>query len=414
MTVHTITDSAALLDQHRDRIALVRQYANEADPADFDKKWMTVLTRCAEWFSSMPLRADQHAEPGGAFRATIEAAYFAMRLSGGQKFGADQPSERRRALEPQYLYALFLAACCSQLDEPCRNFQFYRSRDDAEWVPAFHGAFGPWLGTDTYRVARRETVSPVERMRTALLAREILGAERLAWFDSVVLSDLFGAINPELRPSGLETLLHKVTRQAIDAVTQFELKARRAAFAPDPTAAPSAAALSASGAATAGASASQATESGNAGDTRSTDDAPTDQVTARDGAAPNPPADDVSVAETPRTHVLRLDGDRTVRKAAPSDPFAAVLITPSNLMRDFFRVLSEDVAAGKVKVSWVDNRLALPKRVLSNYGISYETLLDNLRKQQLLYKVVGQDILLADKIGTLIATRPATTTDEVS
>jgi hypothetical protein len=38
-------------------------------------------------------------------------------------------------LEPQYLYALFLAACCSRLDEPCRHFQFYRDSDGASGSP---------------------------------------------------------------------------------------------------------------------------------------------------------------------------------------------------------------------------------------------------------------------------------------
>ncbi|WP_020203517.1 TraI domain-containing protein [Cupriavidus sp. WS] len=414
MTSHTTTDPSALLDQHRDRIALVRQYANEADPADFDRQWLSVLRCCAEWFSSMPLRPDQHAEPGGAFRASVEAAYFAMRLSGGQKFGADQPSERRRALEPQYLYALFLAACCSRLDEPCRNFQFFRNRDDAEWVPAVHGAFGPWLGPDTYRVVRRETEQPVERMRTALLARDILGAERLERFDSVVMSDLLGSINPDPRPSGLETLLHKVARQAIDAVMQFEIKARRAAFSPDATAAPSAAALSASGSASpqvapvsAAVPPALATNDG----AQSASVAPSQAEAAADRRRPQENNATSAGTETDRPNVLRLDGERTVRKEATGDPFSAVLTTPSNLMRDFFRALCQDVAAGKVKVAWVEDRLAIPKRVLSNYGIASETLLDNLRKQQLLFKQVGQDVLLVDKIGSLIAPRPATSSE---
>ncbi|MNL70350.1 hypothetical protein D3C87_1953390 [compost metagenome] len=78
----------------------------------------------------------------------------------------------------------------------------------------------------------------------------------------------------------------------------------------------------------------------------------------------------------------------------------------SNLMREFFRALAQDVSAGKVKVSWVDNKLAISKRMLGNYGIASETLIDNLRKFQLLYKIVGQDILLVDKVANLIASPP--------
>ncbi len=72
------------------------------------------------------------------------------------------------------------------------------------------------------------------------------------------------------------------------------------------------------------------------------------------------------------------------------------------------------MAAGKVKVSWVENRLAIGKRMLGNYGIASETLIDNLRKSQLLYKIVGQDILLVDKVADLIDKRPQSTATETS
>ncbi|SOY77632.1 conserved hypothetical protein [Cupriavidus taiwanensis] len=416
MNAHAPLPTDALLASFSDRVALIRQYANEAESADFASKWLDVLERCATWFSSMPLRPGEHAEAGGAFRATVEAAYFAMRLSGAQKFAADQTSERRRQLEPQYLYALFLAACCSRLDEPCRHFQFHRDSDGIEWIPAIHGAFGPWLGGGTYGVTRRETALPVERMRTALLAREILGAERLAGFDGQVLADLFGAINPEQRPSGLETLLHKVVRQAIDTVTQFEVKARRAAFAPDTTPTPKADLLSAAADATAQAKPPVTTAIVPAAATAPVNShAPTEALTPVAPPSPPQPAAPATV-KAPRDagpSAVQLDGSRSLRPEQAADPFKEALAGASNLMREFFRALAQDVAAGKVKVSWVDDRLAISKRMLSNYGIASETLIENLRKFQLLYKIVGQDILLVDKVANLIATRPESAGNEV-
>ncbi|CAG2155401.1 TraI domain-containing protein [Cupriavidus numazuensis] len=409
---HQPMDSASLLRAHTSRVDLIKQYANEATANEFETKWFALLERCAAWFSSMPLRPEEHAEPGGAFRATVEAAYFAMRLSGAQKFAADQPSERRRQLEPQYLYALFLAACCSCLDEPCRHFRFHRESDGAEWMPAAHGPFGPWLGECCYTVTRREAALPVERMRTALLAREILGAERLAQFDGVVLAELFGAINPEPRPSGPETLLHKVLRQAIDTLSQFEVKARRAAFAPDTKAPPDAKALAAAAepvnhSAAATASAPPAPQA----------PAPIgDDGSASRGAAPAPAQtpSPAAPADAPQSaggspNVVQLDGSRSLRKEQTKDPFADVLAGASNLMREFFRALSQDVVANKVKVTWVDGKLAVSKRTIGNYGIASETLIENLRKYQLLYKVVGQDILLVDKVASLICERSAPT-----
>lgn len=421
MTTHVHLPSDALLASFSDRVALIRQYANEAESADFTTKWFDVLERCATWFSSMPLRPGEHAEAGGAFRATVESAYFAMRLSGAQKFAADQTSERRRKLEPQYLYALFLAACCSRLDEPCRHFQFHRESDGLEWMPAIHGAFGPWLAGSTYRVTRRETALPIERMRTALLAREILGAERLSGFDGQVLADLFGAINPDPRPSGLETLLHKVARQAIDTVTQFEIKARRAAFSPDTTPAPKADLLTAAADATAQAKPPAAAATGTeqaaatalaSVDSRTPTENPPSVGADTSPAHPQAPSTAQAPRETTRPAV-QLDGSRSLRQEQAADPFKEALAGASNLMREFFRALAQDVAAGKVKVSWVDNRLAISKRMLSNYGIASETLIENLRKFQLIYKIVGQDILLVDKVANLIATRPQSTGNEV-
>ncbi len=393
--------TADLMLSHGKRIELIRQYANESEAMAFDAKWLSVLTACAGWFGSMPLRPDEHAEPGGALRATVEAAYYAMRLSGAQKFGADQPSERRRLLEPQYLYALFLAAACSRLDEPCRHFQFFRDSDGQEWIPAAHGGFGVWLGDSTYQVRRREQSTPVERMRTALLAREILGAERLARFDPVVLSDLFGAINPDPRPAGVETLLHKVARQAVETVTQFEIKARRAAFSPDATAAPSATALAAFGGKDAAPVSSIAPEI----DERGAAVVASTQLPA--APAPTAEAAVIPHAEKPTASVLPVDAVRPTAKAVAADPFAEALAGTSNLMRDFFRALSQDVAAGKAKVSWVENKLAISKRMIGNYGMASESLVENLRKFSLLYKVVGSDILLVDKVAGLIAERPA-------
>jgi len=406
--VHTPLTSAALVSSHASRVSLIRQYANESSQSDFDVKWLDVLTRCATWFSSMPLRPTEHAEPGGAFRATIEAAYFAMRLSGAQKFAADQPSERRRSLEPQYLYALFLAACCSRLDEPCRHFQFYRDADEAEWIPAAHGAFGSWLGTSTYRVSRREVSLPLERMRTALLAREILGSDLLRAFDTQVLTDLFGAINPDPRPTGVESLLHKVVRQSIETLTNFEVKARRAEFAPDARPAPAAELLASAGYST-------GTAPGNPAATQPPPETAASALASTGPAAllatppsADPSAPDTHAGEPASRDVLQLDGVKSLRKDAPSGESFKALAGTSNLMREFFKALSQDIAAGKAKVTRIDGKVAISKRLLGNYGLASDTLVEHLRKGKHLYKTDGQYILLVDEVGNLIAPGSAT------
>jgi conjugal transfer pilus assembly protein TraI len=233
-----VTDE--LLGRHQPRIKLIAQSANEARVSEFERKWLAVIRRCAEWFSSIPFSPDLYREPGGAFRFTIETAFYAMRLAGGQKFGASLPSEKRRHIEPQYNYGVFLAAVCSGLDEPYRHFVIAREADQAEWNPSAHGAASTWLGGKPYRVSRRSTPFAIERMRTGMLAQMVIGPELLSGLDAQVLSEVFGAINPAQQPVGVESLVHKVVRQAIAVAVDFDRKAQQQVFEPVNYAVPSA------------------------------------------------------------------------------------------------------------------------------------------------------------------------------
>jgi conjugal transfer pilus assembly protein TraI len=229
-----------LLGRHQPRIKLIAQSANEARVSEFERKWLAVIRRCAEWFSSIPFSPELYREPGGAFRFTIETAFYAMRLAGGQKFGASLPSEKRRHIEPQYNYGVFLAAVCSGLDEPYRHFVIAREADQAEWNPSAHGAASTWLGGKPYRVSRRSTPFAIERMRTGMLAQMVIGPELLSGLDAQVLSEVFGAINPAQQPLGVESLVHKVVRQAIAVAVDFDRKAQQQVFEPVNYAVPSA------------------------------------------------------------------------------------------------------------------------------------------------------------------------------
>jgi len=422
MNQHLPQDADALLASHDKRIALIRQYANEANPADFDAKWLSVLRACANWFSTMPLQPALHSEPGGAFRATVETAYFAMRLSGGQKFAADQPSERRRRLEPQYLYALFLAACCTWLDEPCRHFHFVREDTGDQWMPAAHGAFHPWLDGTLYRVIRLEAALPVERMRSALLARSILGADALSWLEGPVLSELFGAINPAPMPNGFEAQLHKIVRQAVAAVRDYEQKARRAVFAPDSTVPPSAEQLAAAAPpASPVASATAAHAPGSVHEPvppapsaaagaaalfqpPAADPIPVPGMINAAAAPANPASEPVPAPNAPASTAIDAASLGRSRRDTP-DPFAT-LLGGSRMMSEFFRALAQDVIAGKVKVVWAEKGLVLPKKTVGNYGIVSDTLIENLRKLSLLYALQGTDLILHERIGMLILPRP--------
>ena len=192
MTMHAPMTAEVLMKQHERRVDLIAQCANEVSKGDFERRWLSVLRGCAAVFSSLPLSPDLYREPGGAFRCTVETAFYAMRLAGGQKFGTNLPSERRRRVEPQYNYAVFLAAVCSRLDEPYRHFSMERDKDQQAWNPSVHGAAGVWLGGSEYRVLRRAQPLPVERMRTGMLAQILVGSGLLSELDGEVQAELFG------------------------------------------------------------------------------------------------------------------------------------------------------------------------------------------------------------------------------
>jgi conjugal transfer pilus assembly protein TraI len=470
--LHQPLSARVLLDQNQRRIDLIAQCANEAKKAEFERKWLTVLQRCAEWFSSLPLSVELYREPGGAFRATVETAFYAMRLAGGRKFGTDLPSEKRRRVEPQYNYAVFLAAVCSRLDEPHRHFGIERVSDRAQWNPSAHGAAGPWLQDGAYRVIRRAAAVPVERMRTGMLAQVLVGSELLGTLDPEVLAELFGAINPNMNPLEAETITHKVVRQAIDVAADFDRKAQRAVFEPvqfavpsavhvagalqPVVAAPSTVATGASPAtpvtvppvatptqvpaavqnavdeavpvaqassATSAAATASGHEDANApvgrSGPRSLLEAIGAEMTEQGAAQPQPAArpatrsaDQLGLpfaaadnAAPAAINPADLSSTSAAPRALDDSAFDEVLKGAPKMILELFRALREDVAAGKAKVTWNEKGLAIGKRLIGNYGIASDTLLEHLRKRSLLLANGQAEITLAPRAGELILER---------
>lgn len=462
-SLHSPVDAQKLLDDHLRRVDLIAQCANEASRGEFERKWLSILRRCADWFTSMPLNPDIYREPGGAFRCTVETAFYAMRLAGGQKFGTNLPSEKRRRIEPQYNYAVFLAAVCSRLDEPYRHFEIVREIDRAAWNPSVNGAAGPWMSNGPYRVVRRAAPLPVERMRTGMLAQMLIGPELLTGLDAEVLSELFGAINPNMKPLEAESLLHKVIRQAVETAVEFDRKAQRAVFEPVQFAVPSAVHVAAelqpvtnTVPAPAASAPTPAAKTAPTAEVQAPASA-SSQVGTEDAtglrADPGPPATAASVGaavdlacapshgeprtlleaigcvlpkgaeqrgETPaaeREQVVSAINPADMRPSTPAggeipDPetpahFDEVLKGTPNMIRELFRALREDVASGAAKVAWNEKGLVIPKRLIGSYGVASDTLVEHLRKRSLLVGNEGSEITLGPRAGQLILGQPS-------
>ncbi|MGF6997436.1 TraI domain-containing protein [Paraburkholderia sp. GAS32] len=461
MTLHTPKTADALLAEHARRVDLIAQCANETGRPEFDRKWRAILQRCASWFSSLPLNPDLYREPGGAFRCTVETAFYSMRLAGGQKFGTNLPSERRRRIEPQYNYAVFLAAVCSRLDEPYRHFEIERDSDRQQWNPSVHGEAAAWLANGKYRVSRRARPLPVERMRTGMLAQVLIGSELLSGLDAEVLSDLFGAINPSMQPLAAESLLHKVVRQGVGTADEFDRKAQRAVFAPvqfdvpsavhvaaelepvtTPAQTPSPAPASPAPAAPAPPAGPEtgATATPHQGQTETQAPvvssvpaalAPQAEPTAvphveqATGRGPQSlheavgitasPASSTAVAAPPAVDpsAMKSGPVATSREARATPPETSVaqaadevLKGVPNLIRELFQAMREDVAAGKEGVKWSDKGLVIQKRLIGSYGVASSTLVEHMRKRSLMVADEATQITLIARAGQLILDRP--------
>jgi conjugal transfer pilus assembly protein TraI len=457
--------AAALIEQHQRRIDLITQCANEPNRAEFERKWLSVLRGCAAWFSTLPLSPQLYHDAGGAFRCTVETAFFAMRLASGRKFGTNLPSEQRRRIEPQYNYAVFLCATCSRLDEPYRYFQILRDSDRVEWNPSVHGALEPWLGNSPYRIVVRPVPLPVERMRTGMLAQVLIGSQLLAGLDGEVLAETFGAINPVPHPQGVETLLHKVVREAVNVADESDRKAQRGVFAPVSYTVPSAVQVAAELQPVVAPTPASPSPSPSAATSvpQGAPEAPAAEAATVEGPSASPSPPEAAVAPTLMQAAEGASQDRSAssssERMAASSPAAraqslheAVGITPGpdpaaaapeqkpvdptgmratpraedtrgkpeappafdevlkglpNSVRELFVALREDVIAGSAKVEWNDKGLVISKRLIGSYGLASSTLVEHMRKRSLMVADGTTDITLAPRAGQLILERPA-------
>jgi conjugal transfer pilus assembly protein TraI len=288
-------------------------------------------------------------------------------------------------------------------------------------------------------------------MRTAMFAQTVITPELLSGFDTTVLDDLFNAINPERSPQGFEPLVHKVVRQAMDVAVDFERKAQRAVFAPVKYDVPSAVHVALALEPQFVATPAPETVNASAGPGRpsaAAASAPQADVAAQNDAVVGATAasEQQASASAPKFSQSLLDAlERSEAQAAgaaaaepstgpsapasrpaPVDPAAArparssasrvgptdeeltELLGPgAAMLKEFFKALAGDVATGKAEVTWEEKGLAVKKRLVGGYGITSDTLVEQLKKRSLLMRAHGNDICIVERAGRLIVERPA-------
>jgi conjugal transfer pilus assembly protein TraI len=131
-------------------------------------------------------------------------------------------------------------------------------------------------------------------------------------------------------------------------------------------------------------------------------------------AASAEPANRVGNIETPRPvdpatlfgNSPAKDGTAVHVGGPTNEELTAVLGSESVMILEFFRALAQDVADGKANVQWDDKGLILQKRLVGAYGVTSNTLIEEMRKRSLLLRAAGNEICILERAGRLIMERP--------
>ena len=106
---------SAVLASQAGLVARLRR-AVAAEGEVFDERYMSVVARLAAQVHLLPASACAHfAGAGGLFRYCLEMGLFARQAAEGRIFAPEASSQARRALEPRWRYACFLAGLLSPL-----------------------------------------------------------------------------------------------------------------------------------------------------------------------------------------------------------------------------------------------------------------------------------------------------------
>jgi conjugal transfer pilus assembly protein TraI len=153
------------------------------DDATFTALHLAPIESLASYIHLLPASAHAHfAGAGGLFRQCLEGAFFCAQAAGGRVFVANEPADRRQALEPRWRHAAFLAGLTCELGQPLARAVVC---DDAgrEW-PRFLGGLDAWiddLGLARYHVNWLPAARGAGHAEAAAVVGRILPADSLAW-----------------------------------------------------------------------------------------------------------------------------------------------------------------------------------------------------------------------------------------
>lgn len=121
-------------------------------PEGFEQRMMSVIRNYAKFVHLLPATKDEHHKgAGGLFRLGLEVGFASMQSASGKMFGGRESAEKRKVLQPRWIYATFIAGLCCELHRPITSMTI----NDPEGNPwqQFLGSLFDWgmeNGVDRY------------------------------------------------------------------------------------------------------------------------------------------------------------------------------------------------------------------------------------------------------------------------
>ncbi len=213
-----------LLREHADLLGRIR-VAYGGEEGSCEARLVPVIEAYAAFVHRLPATPDAHFRgEGGLLRLGLEVGFHALQAADGQIFSARRTVPERRALEPRWRTAAFVAGLCVELHRTLAVV--VAAEDDEVWCP-FTGPLARWLQAGRHERYSVRWVEPGETNRAAgvLVLPHVISPTLMAYLgegNGAVLPQLMGSLGGvPLREHGA---LDGIVRRTLGLVIDRDLR----------------------------------------------------------------------------------------------------------------------------------------------------------------------------------------------
>ncbi len=204
----------------------------------FDTAFLPILVKYAEQAQNLPLSPHYYHKPGGAWKFGLFTAMVSVRVAESKVFFPGEPSNVRRSLEKQCLFAAFAATLATGIAMLTQNVRVFDA-DFEEYYPlTAEISFHQWLleTTGTKFEWRDEAILTLSEC--AAIAARFLPPNIVRPFDRRIIRLIYSAIYPQVAPNMLRSNLCDVISKSVDASTKHYRDKYALEYAPGQSKAP--------------------------------------------------------------------------------------------------------------------------------------------------------------------------------